>query len=207
MIASLRLLAATFALLAGLSLTPAHAIDPAPAQPIAALNAGLLAAMHAGQSTPYEQRYAALAPIVERTFDLQTILETSVGPKWQTFTPAQQDQLRSEFTRFTVASYLANFSSFGGERFEVSPDLRAVGAEQVVETKIIPLKGDAARIDYVMRQEDPGWRAVDVLLDGSISRVAVQRSDFRHLVESGPEPLIESLQKKSAMLAAGKSKS
>ena len=195
------------ALVAGLGLTPAYAIDAASAQPIAALNAGLLAAMRAGSATPYEQRYAALAPIVQQSFDLDTILVTSVGPKWQSFTPAQQAQLKAEFTKFTVASYLANFNSFSGETFDISPDTRAIGAEQVVETKIAAAKGDTTRIDYVMRQEDTGWRAVDVLLDGSISRVAVQRSDFRHLVESGPEPLIQSLQKKTATLAAGKSKS
>ena len=201
--ASLRVLA----LLAGLGLAPAYAVESPAAQPIAALNAGLLAAMHAGTATPYDQRYATLAPIVQTTFDLETILATSVGPKWQAFTPDQQAQLKSEFLKFTVASYLANFSSFSGESFEISPDTRAIGAEQVVETKIDPSKGDPARIDYVMRQEDGGWRAVDVLLDGSISRVAVQRSDFRHLVERGPEPLIQSLQKKTATLAAGKSKS
>jgi len=197
----------TLVVFVGLGLGPAYAIDPPPAQPIAALNAGLLAAMHAGQATPYDQRYAALAPIVQKSFDLDTILVTSVGPKWQAFTPEQQAQLKAEFVKFTVASYLANFNSFSGESFEVSPETRPIGAEQVVETKIAPAKGDPSRIDYVMRQEDSGWRAVDVLLDGSISRVAVQRSDFRHLVESGPEPLIQSLQKKTAMLAAGKSKS
>ena len=37
-------------------------------------------------------------------------------------------------------------------------------------------------LDYVMRQGEKGRRAVDVLLDGSISRVAVQRSDFRSLL-------------------------
>jgi phospholipid transport system substrate-binding protein len=197
----------TFALLAGLGLSPAFAVDAPAAQPIAALNAGLLAAMHAGQAMPYDQRYAALAPIVQKSFDLDTILMTSVGPKWQSFTPEQQAQLKSEFVKFTVASYLANFSSFSGESFDISPETRAIGAEQVVETKIAPAKGDPSRIDYVMRQEETGWRAVDVLLDGSISRVAVQRSDFRHLVESGPDPLIQSLQKKTATLAAGKSKS
>ncbi len=37
-----------------------------------------------------------------------------------------------------------------------------------------------------MRPDDAGgWRIVDVLLDGSISRVAVQRSDFRSLLGNG----------------------
>ncbi len=53
------------------------------------------------------------------------------------------------------------------------------------------------RIDYVMRGGAGGWRIVDVLLNGSISRVAVQRSDFRALLESGnPAALIDSLKRK-----------
>jgi phospholipid transport system substrate-binding protein len=191
------------ALLVGLGTASARALDAA-AQPIAALNAALLAAMHAGQSTPYEQRYAALAPVVESSFDLATILETSVGPKWQSFSPEAQALLKSEFTQFTVASYLANFSAFNGESFNITPDTRAIGAEQVVETRIQPAKGEPARISYLMRQEPSGWRAVDVLLDGSISRVAVQRSDFRSLLASGsPGPLIESLKRKVLDLSGG----
>ncbi len=190
-----------FALLAILGLAPVHAADPQAAAPIEALNQSLLGVMHAGQATPFAQRYAALAPVVERAFDLDAILETSVGPRWQSYSPDQQQQLREEFAKFTVTSYVANFSSFSGERFEISPDTRAIGNEQVVETKIIQASGDAARIDYVMRPGPAGCRLVDVLLDGSISRVAVQRSDFRSLIATGPEPLIQSLERKNADLS------
>ena len=49
-----------------------------------------------------------------------------------------------------------------------------------------------------------GWRAVDVLLDGSISRVAVQRSDFRKLLDPGDaSALIASLEKKVSDLSGG----
>ena len=55
-----------------------------------------------------------------------------------------------------------------------------------------------------MRQEADTWKAVDVLADGSISRVAVQRSDFRRLVtRGGAQALIESLNQKTADLSGG----
>jgi phospholipid transport system substrate-binding protein len=55
-----------------------------------------------------------------------------------------------------------------------------------------------------MRQSPQGWRAVDVLLDGTISRVAVQRSDFRSLLNHGGAPaLAKSLQEKTADLSGG----
>ncbi len=182
----------------------ADAAESPVSAPIAALNTGLIAAMHAGKKTPFAQRYASLAPIVKQTFDLPAVLQASVGPRWTSLPPQQQTELQTEFVRFTVASYVANFDSFGGERFIISPDTRAIGAEQVVSTQIVPVKGDAAKLDYVMRQEPSGWRAVDVLLDGTISRAAVQRSDFRNLiVGNDARRLVDSLKKKVADLSGG----
>ncbi len=157
--------------------------------------------MRAGKSTPFEQRYTTLAPMVQNAFDLDAILQTSVGPKWQSFTPEQQQELQSEFMRFTVASYVSNFSSYSGEQFQIDPTLRAVGEERVVSTHIVKGGSDVARIDYVMRQTPAGWRAVDVLLDGTISRVAVQRSDFRAQLDGGPDALLATLKKKVADLS------
>jgi phospholipid transport system substrate-binding protein len=55
-----------------------------------------------------------------------------------------------------------------------------------------------------MRQEGSSWKAVDVLADGSISRVAVQRSDFRRLISrGGAQALIDSLNQKIADLSGG----
>ncbi|HUB15081.1 MAG TPA: ABC transporter substrate-binding protein [Acetobacteraceae bacterium] len=40
------------------------------------------------------------------------------------------------------------------------------------------------------RSGPAGWQVVDVLTDGYISRVAVQRSDFRQLLASGGPPAL-----------------
>ena len=182
----------------------ALAADADAAAPINALNRGLIAGMRAGKATPFPQRYNTLAPLVEGAFDIPGILQASVGPRWAALPPAQQSQLLDVFRRFTVASYVANFDSFNGETLEVLPISRNVGADQVVATQIVPSGGAPTRIDYVMRRTPAGWRAVDVLLNGSISRVAVQRSDFRSLLGSGDAgPLIQSLQRKTADLSGG----
>jgi phospholipid transport system substrate-binding protein len=53
-----------------------------------------------------------------------------------------------------------------------------------------------------MRQGPAGWRIVDVLADGAVSRVAVQRSDFRQLIRQGGAPgLSQSLNAKFANLS------
>jgi phospholipid transport system substrate-binding protein len=200
------LLAVTAALLLG-EAPPAHAAtEEAAVAPIQHLVDGLVQIMKAGPATPFQQRYATLAPVIDRTFDLAAILQESVGPAWATLPPEQQAMLTDAFRRYTVASYVNSFDDFNGQRFEISPETRPVGSEQVVETKVIPKKGAQHELDYVMRRVSDGWRVVDVLADGSISRVAVQRSDFRRvLARGGPQALAESLRMKSVDLSEGPS--
>jgi phospholipid transport system substrate-binding protein len=179
---------------------------PAPAQPIQALNDALVSVMKAGSSAPFSQRYAMLAPVVDRTFDLNRILQLSVGLSWSSLPAARQAQLEAAFRRYTVATYIANFDSYSGQRFEISPTLRQVGnGEVIVDSKLVPGNGGSpTAIDFVMRQGAAGWQVVDVLLDGSISRVAVQRSDFSGLLSDGTgAALIASLQRKTASLSGG----
>lgn len=183
----------------------ARAVAPSdPAAPIAALYTALEALMRQGAATPFRQRYHQIGPVIDRTFDLMAILRSSVGTRWATLDEAMQRALHAAFRRFTIATYVANFDKYEGERFEQIPPPRQVGADQIVQTRIIQDNGEPIRLDYVMRQTDEGWRAVDVLLDGTISRVAVQHSDFHALLRNGDATaLIASLRQKAADLAGG----
>lgn len=177
-----------------------------PATPIASLDEALLQAMRMGSRAPFAQRYEVIAPAVQNAFDLPGVLAASVGLGWSSLSPQQKQELLEVFTRYTVASYAANFDSYNGERIEILPQFqRQVGQDMVVATQIVPGNGDApTRLDYVMRSTPQGWKAVDVLADGSISRVATQRSDFRSLLAGGnPQPLINSLNRKVASLSKG----
>jgi len=186
---------------------PARA-DAAPADAIATIhqfNDALLTAMKSGGRTDFNHRFKSLEPAVDQAFDLSAVLAVSVGPSWATLSPDQQARLTDAFRRYTVASYVANFDSYAGQSFTVSPDTRDVGVGRVVvQTRIVPTSGDATELDYVMKQTQAGWKVVDVLAAGSISRVAVQRSDFRHLLTSGGgDALLASLQRKTSDLSGG----
>lgn len=201
------LLGATLLAALGLPLS-AHAVDTAAVMaPIQRLCDSLLAVMHQGKAVPFAQRFDALAPAIENAFDLETILQVSVGPPWAMLPADQKTMLEAAFRRYTIASYVNSFDDYDGQHFEISPDLRDLpSGEEEVSTRIIPRSGEAHALNYVMRQVPQGWRAVDVLLDGTISRVAVQRSDFRSLLNrGGAEALAKSLQEKSADLSGGSS--
>jgi phospholipid transport system substrate-binding protein len=173
-------------------------------QPLANLYAALESAMRAGHSVPFARRFDALEPVVERAFDLDTVLRVSVGMRWDSMDPDVQARLLKAFRRFTVATYVANFDKYDGERFQVLPGSRASGPDRIVRTEIVSGNGDRLRLDYQMRGDGGVWRIVDVLLDGSISRVAVQRSDFRKILAGGDaDALIASLHRKVADLSEG----
>jgi phospholipid transport system substrate-binding protein len=180
------------------------AVSGAPTAPVQELNGALLAAMKAG-GTPFATRYNALAPVLQRTFDLQTILARSVGLTWSTVPPAQKAALSDAFVRYTVSSYVSNFDSFNGQSFQVAPEVRSGGdGDVVVRSQLMRTNDSPVELDYVMHQGPNGWQVVDVLMNGSISRVAVQRSDFRALLASGGVPaLAATLEHKTANLSGG----
>jgi phospholipid transport system substrate-binding protein len=169
------------------------------------LDNALLAAMKSGESSPFDDRYRVLAPVIERVFDLDAVLAASIGLSWPTLPSDQKAALAVAFRRYTVSSYATSFNSYNGQSFQVSPTVRALSnGEVVVNSRLRRADGSSLALDYVMRRGPAGWQAVDVLTDGSISRVAVQRSDFRSLLSSGGTPaLAAGLEHKVANLSGG----
>ena len=173
-------------------------------KPIVDLYTALEALMRTGRATPFPERFRTLTPVIDRVYDLTTVLRVSVGLRWPSFDEPTRKALMDAFRAFTIASFVANFDKWEGEKFEVLPETRMVGADQVVQTRIVAETGEPIKLDYVMAPSDAGWRVTDVLLDGSISRVAVQRSDFRALLAHGDAAeLIASLRRKVAHLSGG----
>lgn len=182
---------------------PAAAQEADATRPVGALNAALVSSMRAGRRTAFGQRFASLAPAVDYAFDLPAILRVSIGPRWSALSPDAQNRLDAAFRRYTVANYVANFDSYHGEQIGIV-GVRTVGADRVVDTQVAQ-PGDAGDVlSYVMRATPAGWRAIDVLANGAISRVAVQRSDFRSLLaRGGGEALLASLERKVSDLSGG----
>jgi phospholipid transport system substrate-binding protein len=174
-----------------------------PAGGVEAFSNALLGSMRAGPGMSFTQRFAMLAPAVDRALDLDVILRTSVGLQWAGMSADQQAALQQAFRRYTIANFAANFDTYAGETIRVNPEPRSLpNGDEIVTTRIIPTSGSPTTLAYVMRQTPSGWKAVDILADGAISRVATQRSDFRGLLTRGGGPaLVQSLRDKVATLS------
>lgn len=176
--------------------------------PIVSLDHALIETMNSGTAgASFESRYQALKPVLESAYDIPVILEHSVGSFWSTLPAIQRDELENIFEQYMIASYIKGYSLYDGQKLEILPADRNVGKAVIVDTEIVPSNGDAPiQIDYVLAKSANQWKIMDILLGGTISKVAVESSDFRSLVSAGDaSKLISALQEKVTSLSGGAS--
>jgi phospholipid transport system substrate-binding protein len=167
----------------------------------------LLTTMKNGPALGQNGRYAALAPVVNTLFDVPLMARLAVGASWNTLSREQQHQIVVAFGRYVSATYADRFDSYSGEQLQV------IGEEPydngvIVETKIVRAGQDPVTINYMMRQNQGAWQISDVYLDGTISQLATQRSEFHSiLARYGVDGLISTLDRKVDLLTSNTSRS
>ncbi|GEL02605.1 ABC transporter substrate-binding protein [Swaminathania salitolerans] len=213
--AARRTLCASLALAALMAPGAAALVSPAMAQtgaatggaassaavaPIDSLYAVLRQIQAPTSGTP-DARAAMVAPVIDRIFDLSTVLHNSIGMRYTTLSSDEQTKLLAAFRKFTVARYVSSFKKGGDARFTVNPVTRPAptGGSTIVNTTIGGGSDSATTINYVMMPSGGGYRIVDILLNGHISQVAAQRADFSStLARGGVDGLVTLLNRKTA---------
>ncbi len=84
----------------------------------------------------------------------------------------------------TVANYASNFDGYSGEKFVVDPTTQTRGQDRIVQSKLIT-GGKTIPFGYRMRQVGGTWKILDIYLNGYVSQLATQRSDFGATVAAG----------------------
>jgi phospholipid transport system substrate-binding protein len=185
--------------------TLADAASTAPQAPIPRLDSALLAAMKSGTGTSLDIPHRMLKPVLDQVFNLGAVLEASLGVSWATMPDAHRTELAAAFRRHTAPSDVSNVDNYDGQKIEGLPSVRPVGdGELIVQTQSIRVDHSPGKLDYAIRQGPAGWQAVDVLTDGSTSRVAVQRSDFRELRAGGAERALAAGLERNAVSLSGR---
>jgi phospholipid transport system substrate-binding protein len=166
----------------------------------------LLTTMRNGPTLGQSGRYARLAPVVDRVFDVPSMTRLAIGPSWATLSPAQQQQLVEAFRHYVAATYANRFDSYSGEQLQVTGE-RPYNADVIVQTKIVKSDGDTTTLDYLMRQNQGSWQISDVYIDGTISQLAIQRSEFYSILRrDGVDGLVMALNRKVDLLGRGVAK-
>jgi phospholipid transport system substrate-binding protein len=167
----------------------------------------LLTTMKAGPTLGERGRYALLAPVIDRLFDVPAMARLAVGPSWETLSPTQQQQVTEAFAHYITATYADRFDNYSGEQLQVIGE-QSYGAQVIVQTKIVKTTDDAITLNYRMRANGGSWQIADVYLDGTISQLATQRSQFHSILErEGIDGLITALDRKVDLLTRNAAKS
>ncbi|MDQ3185695.1 MAG: HpnM family protein [Pseudomonadota bacterium] len=167
-----------------------------PKQVVDRLQESLIKAMHEGRKLGYRGRFELLAPAVDQTHDLDFIARTTLGANWTQLDAGQQHTFTDIFRKLSIGTYAGWFKKHDGERFEFLEQQSMPRNQVMVRSRLVPLKGEPVRFDYILRQGKDGWRIVNVLADG-VSDLALKRVEYRAILQRDGFPtLIDMLKKK-----------
>ena len=189
----LRIQLATTALFTALGLglaTPAAAgeaqaavASESPSRVVERLHEALLGVMKDATTIGYQGRFDRLRPVVDETFDLPFMAEKSVGRFWKTAGEANQKALIATFSRFTVANFAGRFDGFSGQKFRTVGEEPSTLGTVIVRTHLDEPKDEGVELNYRLRQVDGRWRIVDIYLNGTVSELALRRSEYSALIQ------------------------
>jgi phospholipid transport system substrate-binding protein len=187
-------------MLASANPTGAAAASFSPQDGVRSFYATLLDTMKQGPALGESGRFARLDPAVERLFDIPFMTRLSLGPAWNGLPPVEQQQVTAAFGRYVAATYADRFDSYSGEQLQVTGQ-KPFAASVIVETRIVKSNGKPVEIDYLMQRHGGLWQIADVYLDGTISQLAVRRSEFYSILrQQGVDGLITALNRKVDLL-------
>jgi phospholipid transport system substrate-binding protein len=164
----------------------------------------LIEVMKSADALGYEGRFEKLAPVLGDVFDTSFMAEKSVGRYWKSAANAERAALLQTFTRFMIANYAGRFDGYSGQHFETLGQEEAIRGTTIVHTRLVEPDGDIVQLNYRLRPVEQGWRIIDVYLNGTVSELALRRSEYSSLIErEGFQALLAALDEKIAELAAG----
>ncbi len=182
--------------------SPPPAAVSAPVQVVEKLHAALIGVMKDAAKLGYQGRFDRLAPVLKETYDTAFMAEKSVGRHWKQATPAEQAELVATFSRFMTSNYAGRFDGWSGQAFETVSEEPSAQGTVLVRTRLTEPQGDGVHLDYRLREVGGSWKICDVYLNGTVSEVALRRSEYASLINrDGWQALIVALDNRIATLA------
>jgi phospholipid transport system substrate-binding protein len=182
----------------------AQATDPA--EIVERLHTELLGVMKSAEELGYRGRFERLQPVLNELFDIAFMAKKSVGRHWKKVEEADRERLLATFGRFTVANYAGRFSDYSDQQFETLKTEPSTHGTTLVHSQLVQPGGDTVFLNYRLRPVESGWRIIDVYLNGTVSELALRRSEYSSLIKrEGFDALLSALDERIANLEAGKS--
>jgi len=180
----------------------AESDTPGAAPTIDALHGQFLDVMKQAEAIGFDGRYDRLHEIVGSSFDLAFMAEKSVGRHWKKLSPEEQQRWLASFQDMTAATYAGRFEGFSGQHFEVLGEEPAKHGTVLVRSQLVDPTGEDVQLHYRLHPQDGQWRIIDVYLNGTVSELALRRSEYASVLRrDGFEKLIAMVEDKTQELA------
>jgi phospholipid transport system substrate-binding protein len=168
-------------------------------KPVEMLYGVLLECLENADALGLEGRRAKIAPAVQAGYDTPFMAEKILGRHWSTLSESDRARWTDAFGRLTVATYAERMTGFTGQRFEVLRVEPSQHDTAVVYTQVVTPKEAPISINYRMRPDGDGWRIIDVYLNGTVSELALRRSEYAAVLQrDGFAKLVASIDQKIA---------
>jgi phospholipid transport system substrate-binding protein len=188
----------------GLSAIAPSAFAGQPSEVVETFHRSLLDVMKSAATTQVQGRYEQLESPIGSTFNLPFMIQIASGAKWRDANDEEKKKLADAFKRVSVGTYAQRFDGFSGERFETVGEQDGPSGSKLVQTRIVRPNKEAVPITYVTRKFGDAWRVVDVIVSNGISELAVRRSEYNGILNSGgPGELVTKLNQKADAILAG----
>ena len=167
---------------------------------IEALHDGLINLSSAQDSADLIQRAERLQPLIAATHDLRYIAEFTIRRHWVSLDAEEQAAFVESFQRLSVMTYASRFGALSADAFTIRESrVLASGRAQVVAS-IERAAGVEIPLEYVLQEDDGGWRIINVVADG-VSDLALKRAEYQRILNDGSiADLIEVLEQQIAAL-------
>jgi len=152
----------------------------------------------------YRGRYERLAPAVTRAFDSAFMARAVIGRQWKKLSEEEQRRWVAAFRDFTIANYAARLNRDTGQKFELTGARLDDDGTVVVLSRVLDPGKETIDLNYRLRQTDDGWKIIDVYARGTVSELALRRSEYASVLKhEGFPKLLETIRGKIADLEAG----
>jgi len=176
-----------------------------PTDVIGRFHGAILAVLREAEALGYEGRFRRLAPAVEEAFDLTYMAEKVVGGQWKRLGVNEQQRWVLTFGQFMKANYAGRFNGFSGQAFETLGNEPGAHGTAIVRTRLHNPTGENVDLIYRLRPAPAGWRIIDIYLKGTVSELALRRSEYSVVLQrDGFDSLLKTVEARIAELSAGK---
>jgi len=183
----------------------AAAGEPSARQIVDALHERFIDVMKKGDSLDFQARVELLAPAVAGAFDLEFMALKSLGLGARDLNDDERQRWIAAFSAFLSSNYARRFIRYSDQGFEFVEEVPAPREQVVIRTRLTRSDKEDVQLDYRLRKTSEGWRVIDIYANGTISELALRRSEYTGVLkQDGFEALVGLVNGKIDDLAAGK---